>query len=462
MTQNGEVPEPKPAPPAAPAAPAPPAGGGPDVAAPGARYALIVLLIINLFNYLDRNVLSSTLGPIERETLPPEKLPSGEPNPEAKNNDERKGDLGMAFILSFMVFAPLFGWLATFLPRWKVVGAGVLIWTLASGASGMAGGWGLWVGFWVLLATRCFVGVGEAAYGPVAPDMISDLYPVKQRGYVLSWFYVAIPVGSALGYVLGGLAGYPWAFYLVVPPGVALAVWCFFMPEPPRGLIDRTVVRPPRLRDYLILFRTPSYVLATLGMAGLMYAIGAIALWMPYYVANFRHAETEQVAGVINGGIIVVAGLGATVLGGMAGDALRSRFSGSYFLVSGAAMLVAFPCFLAALYTPFPLAWVFIFITCFCLFFNIGPTNAILANVVHPSLRAQAFGFNIFIIHLLGDAISPKVVGAISDANGHDLNAGFLSVSASVLIAAVFWLIGIPFLARDTARATKRLDEAPQ
>jgi MFS family permease len=464
MTQNGDTSDPNAAlataPLEGPAALAPPAGNGPDAAAPGARYALIVLLTINLFNYIDRNVLSAVLGPVERETLPPPTLPSGEPNPEARHNDERKGDLGMAFILAFMVFAPVFGWLATFCPRWKLVGVAVLIWTFASGASGLAGGWGLWVGFWVLLATRCFVGVGEAAYGPIAPDMISDLYPVRQRAYVLSWFYVAIPVGGAVGFVLGGLAGYPLAFYLVVPPGILLGVWCFFMPEPPRGKTDRAQVRPLRLRDYLLLFRTPSYVLATLGMAALMYAIGAIALWMPYYVANYRHAASEETAGLINGGIIVVAGLGATVLGGMAGDALRGRFSGAYFLVSAAAMLIGFPFFLAALYTPFPLAWVFIFITCFCLFFNTGPTNAILANVIHPSLRPQAFGFNIFFIHLLGDAFSPKVVGIISDANGHDLNAGFLSISAAVLIAAVFWLVGMPFLARDTARAPKQLDAA--
>src|SRR5437667_3801968 len=135
----------------------------------------------------------------------------------------------MAFMVTYMAGAPIFGRLAEKRNRWFLVGVGVLLWSLASGASGLAGG------FFGLLLTRCFVGIGEAAYGPVAPTLISDLYPIKVRGSVLSWFYAAIPVGSALGYALGGLAGWPWSFYLVVPPGLALGVWCFLMPEPPPG-----------------------------------------------------------------------------------------------------------------------------------------------------------------------------------------------------------------------------------
>ena len=99
-----------------------------------------------------------------------------------------------------------------------------------------AAGPGLATSFAVLLCTRLFVGIGEAGYGPAAPTIIADLYPIKTRGRVLAWFYVAIPVGSALGYAFGGkiadLLGWRWAFYLVVPPGLFLAACCFFMREP--------------------------------------------------------------------------------------------------------------------------------------------------------------------------------------------------------------------------------------
>src|SRR5262249_12692413 len=157
------------------------------------------------------------------------------------------GVLSMAFMVLYMVGAPIFGRLAERHPRWALVGVGVILWSLASGASGLAGS------FLALLLTRCFVGVGEAAYGPVAPAILSDLYPVAQRGRILAWFYMAIPVGSALGYVLGGAVGgsaigeagarllgihaesWRWAFFLVVPPGLILGIWAFFMKDPARG-----------------------------------------------------------------------------------------------------------------------------------------------------------------------------------------------------------------------------------
>jgi len=247
-----------------------------------------------------------------------------------------------------------------------------------------------------LLITRCFVGIGEAAYGPVAPTVISDFYPVKIRGRVLSWFYMAIPVGSALGFVLGeqmakSPLGWRWAFYSVVPPGIVLGLWAFFMREPRCGQADTTQAIPARRvawKDYLILLRTPSYVLNTLGMSAMTFAIGGIGFWMVDYVQEYRGVAGS--ASTIFGAILVVSGLAATLLGGIVGDKLRARFGGSYFLVSGVAMLIGFPLFLAVLYVPFPLAWVFIFLACFCLFFNTGPTNTILANVTHPAMRAAA------------------------------------------------------------------------
>src|SRR6266849_1678581 len=182
---------------------------------PGARAALMLLLSINLFNYIDRQVLAAVVENIERELPIPavpawlERVFGSEP----KNT--LSGLLAMAFMVTYMITAPVFGRLAERMSRWWLVGAGVIVWSLASGASGMASTFG------ILLLTRCFVGIGEGAYGPIAPDMISDLYPVQIRGRVLAWFYMAIPVGSALGYVLGGtiasMLNWRWAFYLVVP-----------------------------------------------------------------------------------------------------------------------------------------------------------------------------------------------------------------------------------------------------
>ncbi|HWQ90213.1 MAG TPA: MFS transporter [Clostridia bacterium] len=447
---------------------------------PGARAALVLLLSINLFNYLDRQVLAAVVDPIKQTLFGPQSGATasgflGTLQAWCRDYLGFKpelaliGVLSMAFMVTYMIGAPLFGKLAERRSRWALIGVGVILWSLASGASGLAGT------FFMLLLTRCLVGIGEAAYGPVAPAIISDFYPAKVRGRVLSWFYLAIPVGSALGYVLGGAVSrsaigewgnqwlgieaesWRWAFYLVVIPGLVLGVISFWMREAPRGQADFVQAQPPRkvcARDYLTLLRTPSYVLCTLGMTAMTFAIGGIAFWMPYYLKHRPGAEGP--VEVVFGGITCVAGLLGTLAGGMLGDKLRRIIPGSYFLVSGVAMLVGFPLMLLVLRAPFPTIWILLFFTCFCLFFNTGPTNTILANVTHPALRTTGFALNILVIHALGDVISPVIIGIVSDKHGMD--TAFTLVGCMFVVAGIFWLFGIKFLKRDTELAPTRME----
>jgi MFS family permease len=302
--------------------------------------------------------------------------------------------------------------------------------------------------------------------------MIADIYPIKSRGRMLAWFYVAIPVGSALGYVFGGwIAGsniqhwgavltgvnqesWRWVFFILTIPGIILGLRCFRMREPARINIKKGTNIPLAAvpwKDYLVLARTPSYVLCTLGMAAMTFAIQGIAFWMPYYLENKPGAPANST--ILFGAITAVAGLSATLLGGIVGDKLRSRFPSSYFLVSGAAMIMGFPLFLMSLHASFPWSiWILIFLTCFCLFFNTGPTNTILANITRPSIRAIGYAVNIFVIHALGDVISPVIVGLLNDRYG-DMNKSFLVVGAMFLVAGILWLAGAHFLQKDTERA---------
>jgi predicted MFS family arabinose efflux permease len=279
---------------------------------------------------------------------------------------------------------------------------------------------------------------------------------------VLAWFYMAIPVGSALGYIVGGQIahhfGWPRAFYAVVGPGLLLGVLAFFMREPPRGQSDDgTAAKPHKatLADYLMLLKIKSYVLDCAGMCAMTFAIGGISFWMPKVLSDpARKIGDLGHVNTIFGAITVVGGLTATLLGGIVGDKLRPRFPSSYFLVSGIGMLIACPFMLLILVVGPPYIWIMIFLAVFFLFFNTGPSNTILANVTHPSVRSTAFAMNIFIIHALGDATSPPILGKI----GHySWNAAFGVVTAVMALAGLLWLWGCRYLQQDTAAAPTRL-----
>lgn len=404
----------------------------------GARAALALLLGINLFNYIDRYILAA-VEPSIRGTF----FAAGDPNAMAWT-----GTLSTAFVVSYMFSAPALGWLADRFSRWVIIGSAVILWSFASGASGLAGTIG------AILITRLFVGIGEGGYGPAAPPIISDLFPLATRGRVLAIFFAAIPVGSALGYVLGGLInvhlGWRWAFYLVTPPGLLLGFLCFFQKDPRVRAAtgerrDKTSLND-YLRQVLHLLETKSYVFNIFAQTAMTFALGGLAFWTPAYL-EFRHQPPS--ATPIFGGITVVAGLTSTLAGGFLADRLRTRFPGSYFLVSGAGMLIGFPLVIAMLYTPFPYAWILMFGALFFIFFNTGPANTALANVSLPSVRATAFALNILVIHALGDAIAPPLLGLIA---GHsNMNIAFLVLSAMMLVAGVLWLIGAKHLPGDTA-----------
>ena len=403
--------------------------------APGSRSALILLLAINLFNYIDRYVLAGVEPEIRTHFFRPD-----DPNAHAL-----VGLLGTAFLVSYMVSAPIFGWLADRMSRWLIIGVSVTLWSVATGMSGLAGTFAL------LLITRLFVGVGEGGYGPAAPTIIADLFPLLSRGRMLAYFYVAIPVGSAIGFAVGGFVAAHWgwqnAFFVVAPPGLLLGLVCFLRRDPRERSGTVKEKRRASLNDYVSLARTRSYVLNTLAMTALTFAIGGMSFWVPGYLEYRGLPPTSR---IIFGGITVLAGLTATLAGGIVGDCLRKRFPGSYFLISGIGVIIAFPFSVVMLFTPFPSAWVMMFVAVFFLFFNTGPSNTALANVTDPSVRATAFALNILIIHALGDAAAPPLIGAVADRT--NMNVAFLVVSAMMLVAGVLWLWGAKFLPSDTAR----------
>jgi MFS family permease len=490
-------------------------GGGPEHPVPGARAALAILLGINLFNYIDRQVLSAVLSLIERDgTI----IDPNDPNPNFK-----LGLLTSAFMVTYMLFSPVFGWLdGLHVRRWVILGIGVSLWSIASGGSGLA------TGYAMLLATRCLVGIGEAAYAPVASAMLSDAYPVRQRGPVLAAFNMAIPVGSALGFGIGGLiadATGDWrpAFWFTFS-GLLLGLFCFTRKELPRPVPAAPEGAPSYLSVLKQLTRIRSFVLCCAGMTAITFVLGGVAAWVPIYffqrearfeitpavltelekqlpaeeMAKLRpladgrerpYAEMKPfVAGALGdqakahaekvfkasategspkpgglsvmfGAILVIGGLASTAAGAWGGEVLRKRgVRGAYFLVSAAGAVFAVPCFLGILYTPLLWSWVFAFLAIFGLFLYTGPGNTILANVVRSDTRATAFAINVLAIHLLGDAISPTLIGLVADATS--LQFAFTLTTAMIALGAVLWLMGVRTLDADTAAAAESLPSA--
>src|SRR5213079_2597183 len=402
----------------------------------GARTALFLLLAINLFNYIDRQILAA-LEPDIRASF----FAANDVNAMTKT-----GLLGDAFFVTYMVSAPILGLLADRFSRWIIIGSAVILWSVASGGSGLA------ATFAILFVTRVCVGIGEGGYGPAAPTILSDLFPIETRGRIMAIFCAAIPVGSALGYVIGGLIGahlgWRWAFYLVTPPGLLLGLLSFLQRDPRVGA-DHVVQKTPRrnLRDYVRLFRTRSYLINCVAQTLMTFATGGLGFWASAYL-RYRN-QSPDVGMTIFGLITVIAGLVSTLLGAVIADRLLSRFAGSYFWVSGIGMLIACPFFIATLYVPFPAAWITMFLAIFFLFLNTGPSNTALANVSLPAVRATAFAVNIFVIHALGDVQAFWLLGYIG---GHtNMHVAFLFVSGIILISGIVWLIGVKYLPADTA-----------
>ena len=416
----------------------------------GAYLALGLLLAMNLFNYIDRQVLAAVEPEIRRDIF-------GSANENDPAVRRQSGLLASAFLISYMLTAPIFGALERRFSRWKLIAVGVFVWSLATGAGGLAGT------FMVLLITRCFVGVGEGAYGPLAPSILSDSFPVARRGKILSYFYVAMPVGGALGYALGGSMAnwdpahqtWRWAFYIVVVPGLVLALLSLLMRDAPKNAAAAER-KKLSLGDCRILASTPSFVLNTLGMTAMAFSMGALAYWMPDYLNTQQGTKLFGIEPrTVFGAITVLAGLGGTLLGGMLGDRLRGRLPGSYFLVSAWGLIASGVCVVLFVYMTFPWAWLMLFAAVFFIFINTGPTNAILANVVHPVMRPAGFALNILVMHALGDVISPPIIGDISGRWGNAV--GFEVVAASLVLGGLFWLWGARYLNQDTELASQRL-----
>ena len=395
------------------------------------RTALAVLTLINLFNYLDRWIVAALAESMKHSEL--------------HLTDTELGSLMTGFLIVYMIAAPLFGALGDTRSRTRLLGLGVAIWSVATALAGLA--WS----YASLFAARAAVGVGEAAYGTISPALLADFFPRARRGRVFAIFFAAIPIGSALGYVVGGLVdhyfGWRRAFFVAGVPGLVLAALALRLYDPPRGAQDPDDAPVPgghpaslsgaTRAAYRALLRNRPYVLTVLGYAAYTFAIGALAFWTPAFLERTRGLAKAQ-ATVQFGAVVVVTGFVGTYVGGSIGDYFLRTSRQAYLWVSGVATLAAAPLTLVALAAPRPVVyWSAMVAAELLLFASTGPINSAIVNAVSPQMRATAVALSIFAIHVLGDVPSPSLVGVISDARS--LGEAVLIIPLAVVASGFLW-----------------------
>jgi MFS family permease len=400
---------------------------------------LAVLTGINAFNYLDRFITAPVL-PLIIVSL--------------HLSDAQAGSLQTVFILVYSLACPASGLLGDRGKRLHVAAAGVALWSLATFASGLVASFA-----WLALA-RAVVGIGEASYTVVTPSLLADHYPPDRRGRALSIFYAAMPVGIALGYVLGGQIGarFGWrpAFFVAGGPGLVLALTLLFLREPPRGRFDQPSRPATSLHETIAALRQrPSFFFNMAGQTIFTFSMGGLGAWMPTYFVRERGLGVAA-AGTIFGALLLVAGFLGAIAGGQLGDRLARRFPGAHFSFSGWALIASLPFTLAAVLARAPAVfWPGMFITMLLLFLNMGPLNAAMVNVLPPDLRARGVGLHTTTIHLLGDALSPFLIGLVSDSLG--LRIPVLLTGLLLPLAGLVLLIGRQQLVADlSARPPQR------
>jgi len=388
-----------------------------------AYYGLAIVTLLNLLNYIDRYILAAVLPRMQSEL---------------SLTNSQGGLLATAFLITYFITSPVFGVLGDRLSRTRLMSVGVIAWSIATAATGVMRN------FAQLLMARSSVGIGEAAYATISPALLSDYFPRRTRGRAFSVFYVAIPVGAAAGYLLGGLIestlGWRAAFYVVGLPGIAMALLALTAPDPPQELNEEDAAPPAKesiagaLRSLSLNF---TYVGAILGYVAYTFAMGGLQLWMPKFLSEVRGLELAR-ADFVVGGLTVVAGLGGTFLGGFLGDLLSARWKyGQLWLCGLSSLAGTIPAWLALTVqapTAF-LAW--LFVAEFLLFLSTGPVNVVIVNVVPVSMRAMAMAMSIFAIHLLGDAISPPIIGWLADMSG--LARAVLIMPIAIAVSGLLW-----------------------
>ncbi len=429
-------------------------------------FALVVLFSMNLLNYVNRYVFFSSGPQISREL---------------HFSDTQFGKLSVSFMIVYTIASPLMGVLGDRYNRRRLLSFGVALWSVATVGTAFA------TGYYDMFLWRALLGIGEASYGIIAPSLLADLFPPKYRGRVMGLYFLALPLGGAIGSGIGGYfsshSDWRHAFWVVGVPGLIAAVAGLCMNDPGRGASEgkpTTKGDRPGLSEYLSIFKTPSFVYNTAGQAAVTFALGAYAVWAVTFYQRVQGMDGAK-AGVWIGIITATAGLLGILLGTVAADALLRVTKRAYLIWPGVAVAIAVPCIVGTILDSNRTASLtFLFVASIMMASVLGPGNTVTANVVPANRRAAGYALCIFLVHLFGDISSPLLIGYVSDLFGKpvvaesalgrmfesigarvtpsptgptNLTVGMLSVVPMMILSSIFYLRGSRFLPEDQERA---------
>ncbi|VVC37398.1 Major facilitator superfamily,Major facilitator superfamily domain [Cinara cedri] len=375
------------------------------------KITVVILCFVNLINYMDRYTVAGILNDVQKEF---------------NIGDDKGGLLQTAFVISYMICAPVFGYLGDRYNRRFLMVFGVFLWSLTTFVGSYTDHYCLF------LFSRSLVGIGEASYSTIAPTIISDMFVKKVRSRMLALFYFAIPVGSGLGYIVGSEAARifgSWHWGLRVTPllgMMAILMILFLMEEPERGQSEGLshLTTTSWSEDIMLLIRNRSFVFSTAGFTCVAFVTGSLAWWGPNIMwqglkmqKGYEHVELNSVSFSF-GVIAMAAGLIGVPLGNYLSERLKVHYPKADPLICAVGLLISAPFLFLGLVLAdkyYYLVLVLIFIGQISLNLNWSIVADILLYVVSPNRRSTAEAFQILISHSFGDASSPYFIGVISE-----------------------------------------------
>jgi MFS family permease len=387
----------------------------------GKYFALGILFSMNLLNYIDRYSFFAVATQIKRDLT---------------IDDKWYGVLGGSFMIVYTIVSPLMGWLGDRYNRRMLLAGGVGLWSLATVGTAFS------TDFYQMFFWRALLGVGEASYGVIAPALLADLFSVEKRGRAMGTYYLALPIGTALGFIIAGRVashwGWPAVFFVVGLPGLLAALAGLVILDPGRGASEgkkfAAKADRPRLRDYAELFETPTFLFNTAGMAAATFATGAYAAWGSTFYQRVRGMSLKEANDSI-GALLAIAGLVGIALSMFLADLFRKYTRRAYLLLPALVVLLSVPLGMLGILDPEKLSSLsFLFAASMLMAMVLGPSNTVTANVVPANRRAAGYALFIFLIHLFGDISSPILLGGISNLFGSEgiVNSGLGSFLVSI------------------------------